>query len=102
MRLCINTCQWLTLSSTKLCGLRCMGEYCHVHLSRLRKDVGTKSCIKCGKGVINYLPLWLGCGYSDEKGKDRYQKNKSSRMSFYNRPFRRMSYYKYFPTRKIP
>ena len=61
MRIGKNTCQWLTLGSTDRCSRRCMGEYCGVHLNRLRKSVGTKPCKKCGKGVSNRYSLCAGC-----------------------------------------
>ena len=37
-----NTCKWLTLSSTEFCGRRCVGEYCGIHLDRLREGGGTE------------------------------------------------------------
>lgn len=33
-----NTCQWLTLSSTKFYARGCIGEYCYVHLAWLKYD----------------------------------------------------------------
>lgn len=35
-----NTCQWLVIGSTKLCGTRCMKTICGVHLATLRKGAG--------------------------------------------------------------
>ena len=32
-----DTCKWLTLSSTELCGKKCLTDFCKVHLVRLRK-----------------------------------------------------------------
>ena len=54
------------MSSVELCGRRCMGEYCKVHLARLRKGPGTKPCRVCGVGVKNKLSLCLRCGYKNE------------------------------------
>ena len=57
-----NNCQWLTSGSTELCARRCIGEFCKVHLARLRKGGGTKPCKRCGKGVYNRFSLCHGCG----------------------------------------
>ena len=64
-----NQCQWLTLSSTKLCGTSCLGEYCKVHLARLRKGSLTEPCRECGAGVTNKLRLCRRCGYGKEQTK---------------------------------
>lgn len=36
-----NKCRWLVIDSTERCGKSCMGSYCKVHLSALRKRTGT-------------------------------------------------------------
>ena len=38
-----NACKWLTLSSTELCGKRCLRSVCKIHLARLRKGSHTLS-----------------------------------------------------------
>ena len=71
-----NTCQWLTSGSTDRCSTRCMGEYCGVHLNRLRKGPGTKPCTGCGKGVYNKFTLCKGCGYETIMARDWQQKQR--------------------------
>ena len=61
-----NTCIWLRLSSTELCGKSCLGDYCKVHLLQLRKGSRTKPCQGCGVGVVNKLRLCCPCGYRGE------------------------------------
>jgi len=61
-----NTCIWLRLSSTELCGRSCLGDYCKVHLVQLRKGSHTKPCQGCGVGVVNKLRLCCPCGYRGE------------------------------------
>ena len=89
MRTGKNTCQWLTLSSTDCCSKRCMGEYCGVHLNRLRKGGGTTPCKKCGKGVYNRYSLCSiidaagqDCGYANEKSKDWHRKERTLKKEF--------------------
>ena len=65
----VNKCGWLIISSTELCGRRCMGEHCSIHNVQLRKGSCTKPCRQCGKGVTNYLTLCKGCGYTNENTK---------------------------------
>ena len=84
-----NTCQWLTSGSTDHCSTRCMGEYCGVHLNRLRKSPGTKPCKKCGKGVSNRYSLCSivdaagrDCGYANEKSKDWHRKDRTLKKEF--------------------
>ena len=66
-----------------------MGEYCGVHLNRLRKSVGTKPCKKCGKGVSNRYSLCSivdaagrDCGYANEKSKDWHRKDRILKKEF--------------------
>ena len=82
MRIGKNTCQWLTSGSTEYCSKRCMGEYCGVHLSRLRKGGGTNPCIKCGKGTYNRFSLCQGCGYANEKANDWHRKQNAFKKEF--------------------
>ena len=65
---CRNTCQWLVIGCTKLCGKSCLGDDCKLHLPRLRRGSGTQPCMECGKGVkIDSSYVWtavtikLGC-----------------------------------------
>ena len=58
-----NTCQWLLLGTTDLCGRSCMGMHCKVHFARLRKGPGTCPCTGCGVGVKNVFALFGDCGY---------------------------------------
>ena len=64
-----NTCGWLVLSSTGLCGRRCIGDYCKIHLALQRKGSYTKPCSVCGKGVTNKMLLCVSCGYIKEMSK---------------------------------
>jgi len=61
-----NTCVWLRLSSTELCGKSCLGDFCKVHLVLLRKGSCTEPCRNCGVGVTNKQHLCCSCGYKDE------------------------------------
>ena len=54
-----NTCQWLVIGSTELCGKNCFGDHCKIHLARLRRGSGTQPCTECGKGVKNRFRLCL-------------------------------------------
>ena len=62
-----NTCKWLTLSSTELCGKSCLTDFCKVHLLRLRKGSLTQPCRGCGVGVTNKQQLCCQCGYRIER-----------------------------------
>ena len=55
-----NTCQWLVIGSTELCGKSCLGDHCKIYLARLRRDSGTEPCMECGKGVENRFRI---CSY---------------------------------------
>ena len=77
-----NTCQWLVIGSTRLCGKSCIGEHCKIHLARLRKGPGTKPCQVCGKGVKNCYGLCLGCGYNKAQSRDCERKIKAFRDEF--------------------
>ena len=65
-----RNCQWLRIGSTQLCNRSCLGDYCKVHLARLRKSPGTKPCTICGKGVKNKYLLCHECGYHDVSSRD--------------------------------
>lgn len=67
----MGTCQWLTHGSTDLCGKSCRGEYCKIHLARLRKGPGTKPCKECGIGVSNKYQLCKRCGYRLKSNRER-------------------------------
>ena len=58
-----NTCKWLVIGSTELCGKSCLGDHCKIHLARLRRGSGTQPCTECSKGVKNRFRLCLDCGY---------------------------------------
>ena len=58
-----NTCQWLVIGTTGLCGKSCLGDHCKIHLARLRRGPGTQPCMVYGKGVKNRFGLCLDCGY---------------------------------------
>ena len=58
-----NTCQWLVIGSTELCGKSCLGYYCKIHFARLRRGSGIQPCMECGKGVKSRFRLCLDCGY---------------------------------------
>ena len=61
-----NTCKWLTVSTTELCGKSCLTNFCKVHLVRLRKGSRTQPCRGCGVGVTNKQQLCCQCGYRSE------------------------------------
>jgi len=81
-----NQCQWLVLSSTELCERSCIGDYCKIHLARLRKGTGTKPCLICGKGVVNKFSLCRAHGYENEKVKAWQQKKTA-----FNGEYRRLA-----------
>ena len=58
-----NTCHWLVIGSTELCGKTCLGDHCKIHLARLRRGPGTQPCKACRKGVKNRFGLCQDCGY---------------------------------------
>ena len=58
-----NNCEWLKRGETKICGKSCLGEYCKIHLTRIRK--GSKipvPCRSCGQGVQSDIHLCRACG----------------------------------------
>jgi len=61
-----STCHWLILSSTELCGKSCLGDFCKIHLNRLRKGSHTQPCRCCGVGVTNQHEFCFPCGYRSE------------------------------------
>ena len=61
-----NTCKWLTVSSTELCGKSCLTDFCKVHLVRLCKGSRTQPCRGCGVGDTNKQQLCCQCGYRSE------------------------------------
>jgi hypothetical protein len=58
-----NQCRWRTIGSTDNCGKSCLGDYCWVHMARLRHSRGTRPCSVCGRGVKNVYDLCQNCGY---------------------------------------
>ena len=54
-----NSCEWLLLGKTEVCGKSCMGKYCKTHNARIAKGGSTI----CGKGVKNQFMVCKGCGY---------------------------------------
>ena len=66
----INKCPWLHIGSTERCGKSCMGEYCNIHIQRIRKGGGTKPCLKCGIGVKNMYMICGQCGYHSASTRD--------------------------------
>ena len=60
-----NKCQWLTMSSTYLCGKVCVAEYCKIHRALLRKGSITLPCRVCGAGVMNKQKVCCRCGYME-------------------------------------
>ena len=59
----LNTCQWLVIGSTELCGKSCLVDHYKIHLARLRRGSGTQPYMECGKGVKNRFRPCLDCGY---------------------------------------
>ena len=57
-----NSCEWLLLGKTEVCGKSCMGKYCSVHNARIAKGGGTIPCIGCGLGVKTALARCKECG----------------------------------------
>ena len=57
-----NSCEWLLLGKTYICGRSCMGKYCSVHNARIAKGGGTIPCIGCGVGVKTALARFKECG----------------------------------------
>ncbi len=56
-------CAWQNVGEMKICGERCIQEYCKVHLARIRK--GRKipvPCRSCGCGVQSEIQLCRNCG----------------------------------------
>ena len=77
-----NTCQWLVIGSTELCGKSCLKDYCKVHLNRLRKGPGTQPCTVCGKGVKNRFKLCIDCGYRRAKMREWQRGNRGLMAEF--------------------
>ena len=47
-----NQCAWLKVGETENCKKNCIGEYCKVHLARIRRQNKIHvPCRSCGKGV---------------------------------------------------
>lgn len=78
-----NTCQWLGIGSTELCGKRCLGDHCKIHLARLRRGPGTKPCIVCGKGVKNRFELCQDCGYHKARMRAWQRSHRAFMAEFY-------------------
>ena len=82
-----NRCQWLVI------GRSCMGDYCNIHLARLRKGPGTNPCQRCGKGVKNNYRLCQNCGYHRALVREQRRKHKAFERNLtgwlpYKFPFR--------------
>ena len=58
-----NSCEWLSLGKTEVCGKSCIGKYCSVHNARIAKGGSNSACTICGKGVKNQFMVCKGCGY---------------------------------------
>ena len=58
-----NKCAWLKRGEAKECGKSCLGEYCKIHLAKIRKHGKIPvPCRSCGKGVLSEIPLCRACG----------------------------------------
>ena len=58
-----NYCFWLKKGETKVCGKSCLGEYCKIHLARIRNSSKVPvPCRGCGKGVQSDIHLCRACG----------------------------------------
>ena len=77
-----NTCGWLVLSSTGLCGRSCIGDYCKIHLALQRKGSYMKPCSVCGKGVTNTISLCVSCGYIKEMSKLIHRQQRAIAVEF--------------------
>ena len=77
-----NECQWLVIGSTELCRKSCLGDYCKIHLARLRRGPGTQPCMVCGKGVKNRFKLCEGCGYHKAQIRAWYRDRKALMAEF--------------------
>ena len=56
-------CAWLKVGETENCKKSCIGEYCKVHLARIRrKSKILIPCRSCGKGVLSEIHLCQACG----------------------------------------
>ena len=58
-----NNCAWLKVGELEPCGKSCLGEYCKVHLARLRRGRSLPiPCRNCGRGVQGEIQLCRACG----------------------------------------
>ena len=58
-----NHCSWLKRGEIKVCGKSCLGEYCKIHLAKIRKGCKVPvPCKGCGQGVQSDIPLCRACG----------------------------------------
>ena len=58
-----NKCAWLKVGDTENCKKSCIGEYCKVHLARIRrKSIIPVPCRSCGKDVQSEIHLCQACG----------------------------------------
>jgi len=81
-----NICQWLALSKTELCGRSCLGEFCNVHLAKLRSGSCTQPCQGCGVGVTNKERLCVPCGYRTARRRHSYADSGKSRQNLHGSP----------------
>ena len=70
-----NNCQWLIIGSTELCNKSCIGNYCKIHLARLRQGPGTQPCKECGKGIKNRFRFCYSCGYNTVRMSDWHKRH---------------------------
>ena len=58
-----HDCGWLLIGSLNHCGKSCLGEYCKVHLTRIRRESPISiPCRWCGKGTQSETYLCGFCG----------------------------------------
>lgn len=46
-----NKCRWLKYRTNELCNKNCVGTYCALHNSQIKKGMRTFPCIGCGLGL---------------------------------------------------
>ena len=58
-----NTCPWIRIASTEICGKKCMKTYCQHHATKVRKGRCNTPCKVCGVGTRNQYSICMDCGY---------------------------------------